>query len=105
MKVSWEESRRHGERERLKADRWMRQREEVRMVEPGERKGTVDAGAREKMRNVTEGHWQERRREREKVWNERSDESRGVVCASSFKTAALTAKTLPGLHRSQVTTG
>lgn len=66
MKVSWEESRRHGERERLKADRWMRQREEVRMVEPGERKGTVDAGAREKMRNVTEGHWQERRRERER---------------------------------------
>lgn len=25
-----------------------------------------DAGAREQMRNVTEGHWQERRREREK---------------------------------------
>lgn len=57
MKVNREERERQGERERLKAERWMRQRKEA--VGGTERNGKemVDAGAMKQMRSVTEGDW------------------------------------------------
>ena len=79
----------------------------------------VDAGADEKCDRG--GDWQEGRKEGGKEGRGKcreegerrplvkykcsGEESRGVVDASGFITAALAAKTLPGLHRSQVTTG
>lgn len=89
------EGEREGRRERLKADRWMRQRKEARASEPEGRKRCWSY-SKEQMKNVTEEDWQGRRSVgKERKGTERERDRSAVEKTTkrwSFITAVLTTK-------------